>query len=231
MLRHGQSQWNLENKFTGWEDVSLSKNGVNEAIDAANLIQDQINFSFDIAYTSVLKRAIQTLNIVLEEINQMWLPVNKSWRLNERHYGGLQGLNKQETIQKFGEAQVQLWRRSYHVKPPKSDYFNFQDEKYKLVDRLDLPRCESLEDTVSRCIPYLRDCIEPEILKKKNILIVAHGNSLRALIKYLEGLSDQEIMKIEIPTGKPLVYILNNDLTVNGKYYLQSNSPDYAAIP
>ena len=227
MLRHGESLWNQENRFTGWEDVPLSQNGVFEARNAAQSMKEKLNFSFDIAFTSVLKRAIKTLDIVLEELDQLWIPVHKSWRLNERHYGTLQGLNKQDTIDEFGLEQVQKWRRSYSEKPPLFDFLDSRnpsfEAKYKNLKKEELPIGESLEQTISRCVPFLREELEPQILNNKHVLIVAHGNSLRALVKYWEGMRDEEIVNFEMPTGVPLVYLINDDLTVKGRYFLQES--------
>ena len=213
LLRHGQSQWNLENKFTGWTDVPLSPKGIEEARKAGRILK-QHNYSFDIAYTSVLKRAIHTLWLALEEMDQFWIPVKKSWRLNERHYGDLQGLNKAETAQKHSEEQVHIWRRSFATRPPLlkdgDERLPEYEEKYKLFDKNVLPRGESLKDTIDRFIPYWQDVIKPDVLAGKNVLISAHGNSLRALVMHLDKISSKDISNINIPTGIPLVYELED---------------------
>ena len=220
LLRHGQSQWNLENRFTGWWDVDLSEKGVEEARAAGRLLRER-GFDFDCCFTSVLTRAIRTLNLVLHEMDRLWLPVEKSWRLNERHYGGLTGLNKQETIDKVGAGQVKIWRRSYDVPPPPlpddSPYEVRSDRRYSGVE---VPRTESLKDTVARALPYSREEIEPALRSGKRVLIVAHGNSLRGIIKYLSNISDQDIVSLEIPTGEPIIYELATDLTVERRYDL-----------
>lgn len=224
IMRHGQSLWNMTNQFTGWSDVELSDNGVAEAVKAGNNLKLN-NFDFDICYTSYLKRAIKTLNIVLEQMDKQWLNVIKDWHLNERHYGALQGLNKDETKKQYGEEQVFIWRRSYNVAPPKLDESDLRnpakDVKYKTVSPSDLPLGESLEDTYNRVIPFFLSEIKPKLEMDKNILIVAHGNSLRALVKYLEKLSDEEITKVNIPTGVPLVYELDEKLNVISKKYIK----------
>ncbi|MBC1744377.1 2,3-diphosphoglycerate-dependent phosphoglycerate mutase [Listeria seeligeri] len=223
LIRHGQSEWNKLNLFTGWHDVDLSEEGVIEAKTAGKRIKEA-GLEFDIAFTSVLTRAIKTLNYVLEESDQMWLPVNKSWRLNERHYGALQGLNKQETAEKYGADQVQKWRRSYDTLPPLLEENDERqaknDRRYQLLDTHAIPSGENLKVTLERVIPYWMDTIAPEIKEGKRVVIAAHGNSLRALVKFLEGISDDEIMKLEIPTGVPLVYELNDELKPVNKYYL-----------
>nr|WP_260445203.1 2,3-diphosphoglycerate-dependent phosphoglycerate mutase [Listeria seeligeri] len=223
LIRHGQSEWNKLNLFTGWHDVDLSEEGVIEAKTAGKRIKEA-GLEFDVAFTSVLTRAIKTLNYVLEESDQMWLPVNKSWRLNERHYGALQGLNKQETAEKYGADQVQKWRRSYDTLPPlleESDERQAKnDRRYQLLDTHAIPSGENLKVTLERVIPYWMDTIAPEIKEGKRVVIAAHGNSLRALVKFLEGISDDEIMELEIPTGVPLVYELNDELKPVNKYYL-----------
>lgn len=224
IMRHGQSLWNMTNQFTGWSDVELSDNGVAEAVKAGNNLKLN-NFDFDICYTSYLKRAIKTLNIVLEQMDKQWLNVIKDWHLNERHYGALQGLNKDETKKQYGEEQVFIWRRSYNVAPPKLDESDLRnpakDVKYKAVSPSDLPLGESLEDTYNRVIPFFLSEIKPKLEMDKNVLIVAHGNSLRALVKYLEKLSDEEITKVNIPTGVPLVYELDEKLNVISKEYIK----------
>lgn len=221
LLRHGESVWNKENRFTGWTDVELSDKGVVEAKQAGGILKDK-NFTFDIAFTSVLERAIRTLEIVLDE-NGKEVPIIKSWRLNERHYGALQGLNKADTAQQYGEKQVAIWRRSYAVAPPpltrEDSRFPGKDPLYKNVNIDDLPLSESLKDTVERFLPYWHSTIEPLLRENKRILIVAHGNSLRALVKYLDGISDEDIVKLEIPTGIPYVYELDEFLKPQKSYY------------
>ena len=224
LLRHGESIWNKENRFTGWTDVDLSEEGVSQARQAGVSLKDK-GFTFDIAFTSVLKRAIRTLEIVLSEMKLERVPVLKSWRLNERHYGALQGLNKEKTAQKYGEEQVAIWRRSYSIAPPpltkEDSRFPGHDPLYKDVNSAELPLTESLKDTVERFLPYWQDDIEPLLRDQKRILIVAHGNSLRALVKYLDHVSDEDIVKLEIPTGVPLVYELAEEgLHATGKAYL-----------
>ncbi|MBF2465162.1 2,3-diphosphoglycerate-dependent phosphoglycerate mutase [Listeria welshimeri] len=223
LIRHGQSEWNKLNLFTGWHDVDLSEEGVVEAMTAGKRIKEA-GLEFDVAFTSVLTRAIKTLNYVLEESDQMWVPVNKSWRLNERHYGALQGLNKQETAEKYGADQVQKWRRSYDTLPPLLEENDERqaknDRRYQLLDTHAIPSGENLKVTLERVIPYWMDTIAPEIKEGRRVVIAAHGNSLRALVKFLEGISDDEIMELEIPTGIPLVYELNDDLKPVNKYYL-----------
>lgn len=222
LLRHGESIWNKENRFTGWTDVSLSDKGIEEAVLAGKLLKAN-NYDFDLAYTSVLKRANDTLDLVLKEMNKE-IPIIYNWKLNERHYGALQGLNKEETINKYGAEQVRQWRRSFSTLPPlltKSDpRYPGLDPKYKELNEVAIPLGESLELTMARVIEYYNNEIKNELLENKNILIVAHGNSLRSLIKYLENISDDEIMSVEIPTGKPYVYELDNNLKILAKYYL-----------
>ncbi|WP_296255796.1 2,3-diphosphoglycerate-dependent phosphoglycerate mutase [uncultured Ezakiella sp.] len=217
LVRHGQSEWNLENKFTGWVDVDLSEKGYAEAKHAGQILKDH-GLEFDKAYTSVLKRAIKTLNIILEETDQLWLPTVKSWRLNERHYGALQGLNKAETAEKYGDEKVHIWRRSYDTLPP---LMNENDELSQINDRRYLkdvvPMAENLKITLERVMPIWQDQIEPDLRAGKNIIIAAHGNSLRALTKHLEGISDEDIMGLEIPTGSPIIYELDHDLKVVDK--------------
>ena len=223
ILRHGESIWNLENLFTGWTDVDLSENGVVEAKQAGKILSEK-GFEFDICYTSYLKRAINTLNFVLQEMDREWLPVIKSWKLNERHYGSLQGKNKAETAKIFGEDQVKIWRRSFDIKPPElaeDDERNPAFQKmYKSVSKAELPLAESLKDTIARVIPYFEKEIKPKLESGQNILITAHGNSLRALVMYLEHISEKDILELNIPTGVPLVYYLNEDLSVISKEYL-----------
>ncbi|MFH1772188.1 MAG: 2,3-diphosphoglycerate-dependent phosphoglycerate mutase [Candidatus Omnitrophota bacterium] len=223
LLRHGESVWNLENRFTGWTDVGLSEKGVKEAHEGSKWLLKQ-GYTFDIAYTSVLKRAIATLWIVLEDMDLMWIPVERCWRLNERHYGALQGLNKIETVEKFGDEQVLIWRRSYDIRPPvlteDDQRYPGNDPRYKSLTRGQLPLTECLKDTVARFLPYWHDEIAPSILSGKRVLIAAHGNSLRALVKYLDDISDEDIVQLNIPTGIPLVYELDEDLNPLKHYYL-----------
>ena len=233
LLRHGESQWNLENRFTGWTDVDLTDNGRREAKAAGELLQQE-GFTFDIAYTSVLRRAIRTLWIALDALDLMWLPVVHSWRLNERHYGALQGLNKTETAAKFGEEQVLQWRRAYAVAPdplPPSDPRRISDDpRYKHVNAADMPLTESLKDTVARVIPFWNDSIAPAILRSRRVLVTAHGNSLRALIKHLDGLSDDAIVALNVPTARPLVYELDAGLKPIRHYYLGDASEIERAV-
>jgi len=223
LLRHGESQWNLENRFTGWADVDLTENGRREAKAAGELLRHE-GFTFDIAYTSVLRRAIRTLWIALDALDLMWLPVVHSWRLNERHYGALQGLNKAETAAKFGEEQVLKWRRAYAVAPdplPLSDVRRIADDpRYKHFNVNDTAATESLADTVARVIPFWKDSIAPAILRERRVLVTAHGNSLRALIKYLDRLSDDEVVALNVPTARPLVYELDAELKPIRHHYL-----------
>ena len=223
LVRHGQSEWNKTHRFTGWTDVDLTGHGRAEAGKAGEVL-NEMGFSFDLAYTSVLKRAIRTLDIILDEMDMMWLPVRKSWRLNERHYGNLQGLNKKEMAEKVGEEQVHIWRRSYDVPPPplaEDDKRNMRnDPRYANFDGDEFPLTECLKDTVERFLPYWENEIAPKIKEGKRLIIVAHGNSLRALVKYLDKVSDKEIVKLNIPTGIPLVYELDDDLNPIKNYYL-----------
>lgn len=223
LLRHGQSDWNRENRFTGWTDVDLSTTGIDEARHAGELLLNQ-GFTFDVAFTSVLKRAIRTLWVVLDVMDLMWIPVHRSWRLNERHYGALQGLNKAETATQYGEEQVKIWRRSYCVRPPALDStdprFPGCDRRYRDLTDQELPRSECLEDTVARFLPYWHDMIVPTILAGKRVLIAAHGNSLRALVKHLDEISDDQIVNLNIPTGVPLVYELDDQLRPMRHEYL-----------
>jgi 2,3-bisphosphoglycerate-dependent phosphoglycerate mutase len=223
LLRHGQSTWNLENRYTGWTDVGLSEQGVQEALFAGRLLQEK-QYVFDIAYTSVLKRAIKTLWIVLEETNQEWIPVVRAWQLNERHYGALQGLNKAETAKEYGEAQVKLWRRSYAVPPPPLDWEDPRhprfDPRYAGLTKEQLPSAESLKITLERVLPYWHQTLSPMIKSGKRLLISAHGNSLRALVKYLDHISDEAIPELNIPTGIPLVYELDAELNAIQHFYL-----------
>lgn len=222
-VRHGLSEWNALNQFTGWVDVDLSEKGIEEAKNAGKKIKEA-GINLDVAYTSVLKRAIKTCHYVLEESDQLWVPEYKSWRLNERHYGALQGLNKKETAEKYGDEQVQQWRRSYDTLPPllASDdpASATQDRRYDNLERRTIPGGENLKVTLERAIPYWEDNIAPSLLKGDTVLVAAHGNSLRALAKHIENISDDDIMGLEIPTGQPLVYELNDDLSVSNKYYL-----------
>ena len=223
LLRHGESTWNRENRFTGWTDVDLSEKGVAEAKEAAKTIREN-GLTFDVAFTSVLKRAIRSLWIVQDEMNLMWIPVWISWRLNERHYGALQGLNKAETAAKYGEEQVLKWRRSYDIRPPalkKTDErYPGIDPKYKDLNEKDIPLTECLRDTVNRFLPYWHDTIAPVIRSGKRVIISAHGNSIRALVKYLDNISDEDIVSLNIPTGVPLIYELDDNLKPTRHYYL-----------
>ncbi|HXX84654.1 MAG TPA: 2,3-diphosphoglycerate-dependent phosphoglycerate mutase [Casimicrobiaceae bacterium] len=223
LLRHGESVWNRENRFTGWTDVDLSAQGVEEAKSAGRVLREG-GFAFDVAYTSVLKRAIRTLWIALDELDLMWIPVHNSWRLNERHYGALQGLNKAETAAKFGDKQVLVWRRSYDIRPPALDpsdeRFPGRDVRYRDLSSRELPLTECLKDTVERFLPYWHEVIAPRVRAGERVLIAAHGNSLRALVKYLDGIGDAEIVGLNIPTGIPLVYELTDDLKPLRNYYL-----------
>jgi 2,3-bisphosphoglycerate-dependent phosphoglycerate mutase len=220
LVRHGQSQWNLENRFTGWWDVDLSDQGLTEARAAGALLKER-GYAFDRCFTSVLTRAIRTLHLMLHELDSLWLPVAKDWRLNERHYGGLTGLNKQEMIDKVGAEQVKIWRRSYDIPPPPlsedSEYDVSHDRRYSGVS---VPDTESLKDTIARALPYYELEIVPALQRNERVLVAAHGNSIRGIIKHLSGIGDQEIVGVEIPTGQPLVYELNDDLSVNDRYYL-----------
>jgi len=223
LLRHGQSAWNLENRFTGWTDVDLTEQGVAEAKKAAALLK-QGGYDFDVAYTSLLKRAIRTLWIVLDEMDRMWLPVERDWRLNERHYGALQGLNKAETAAKHGEEQVLIWRRSYAEPPPPleedDERFPGRDRRYASLSPGELPLTESLKLTVDRFLPYWEGTVAPAIRSGKRVLIAAHGNSLRALVKHLDGVSEEDIVGLNIPTGVPLVYELDDELKPIRHFYL-----------
>ena len=223
LLRHGESTWNKENRFTGWTDVDLSEKGVQEAHKAGKALLEQ-GYTFDIAYTSVLKRAIRTLWITLDEMDLMWIPVHRSWRLNERHYGALQGLNKSEMAAKFGEDQVRIWRRSYDTQPPAlektDDRYPGKDRRYKDLDPRDVPATECLKDTVARFLPYWHETIAGTVRSGKRVIIAAHGNSLRALVKYLDDVSDKAIVDLNIPTGIPLVYELDPSLKPIKHYYI-----------
>ncbi len=223
LLRHGESIWNKENLFTGWTDVDLSEKGVEEAREAGRVLKGQ-GYAFDIAFTSVLKRAIRTLWLALDEMDLMWIPVVRDWRLNERHYGALQGLNKSETAAKYGEQQVKIWRRSYDVRPPALDEEDprspAKDRRYTDLLKKDIPLAECLKDTVERFLPCWHDVISPVVRSGKRVVIAAHGNSLRALVKYLDGISDEAITELNIPTGMPLVYELDDSLRPLRNYYL-----------
>lgn len=223
IVRHGQSLWNLENKFTGWTDVGLSEKGIKEAQNAGKLLKD-LNYTFDIAYTSVLKRANDTLYYILDELNERNIPIKYSYKLNERHYGALQGLNKDETKEKYGEEQVKLWRRSADVRPPalitEDERYPGNDPKYKDLTKGELPLTENLIDTIKRVTEYWQSDIAPTIKEDKNVIIVAHGNSLRGLIKYLDNLSNDEVIKLEIDTGRPICYELDDNLKPIKHYYI-----------
>ena len=224
LLRHGQSQWNLENRFTGWWDVDLSEQGVSEARGAGALLRER-GYAFDRCFTSVLTRAIRTLHLVLHELDSLWLPVAKDWHLNERHYGGLTGLNKQEMIDRVGAEQVKIWRRSYDIPPPPlpsdSPYDVSADRRYKGIP---VPATESLKDTIARALPYYELEIVPALQRNERVLVAAHGNSIRGIIKNLSQIGDDEIVGVEIPTGQPLVYELNEDLSVRESYYLSERA-------
>jgi len=232
MLRHGQSTWNLENRFTGWTDVGLTDLGRQEAHNAGKQLREN-GFIFDLAFTSVLKRAIHTLWITLEEMELEWIPVYNAWQLNERHYGALQGLNKAETATKFGEAQVKVWRRSYDVPPPALEWEDPRhphfDPRYDGLAKAELPACESLKLTLERVLPYWHNTLAPTIKSGKRVLVAAHGNSLRAMVKYLDNISDQEIVELNIPTGIPLVYELDDELRPLKSYYLADEEAVKAA--
>lgn len=223
LIRHGESSWNKENRFTGWTDVPLSDKGVEEA-RAAGLLLKKEGFSFDLAFTSVLKRAIKTLWLALEEMDRMWIPVRHSWKLNERHYGALQGLNKAETAEKYGDEQVKIWRRSYDVRPPllekDDERYPGKDPRYTNLSPTELPAGECLADTVARVVPYWEQSIVPEIRAGKKVIIAAHGNSLRALVKYLDNISDNDILELNIPTGVPLIYKLDSGMKPTDRHYL-----------
>jgi len=223
LLRHGESIWNKEDRFTGWTDVDLSDRGITEAKEAGRTLREK-GYAFDVAFTSVLKRAIRTLWLVLDEMDLMWIPVYRSWRLNERHYGALQGLNKAEMAVKVGEEQVHKWRRGYDIRPPSLDKtdkrYPGNDPKYRELVENELPLTESLKDTIARCIPYWHDVIAPTLKAGKHVIVSAHGNSLRALVKYLDNIGDNQIVNLNIPTGIPLVYELDKDLKPLSHYYL-----------
>ncbi len=223
LVRHGESTWNKENLFTGWTDVDLSEKGMTEAREAGVVLRKE-GFRFDAAYTSVLKRAIRTLWIILDEMDEMWIPVSRDWRLNERHYGALQGLNKAQTAEKYGEEQVKLWRRSYDIRPPAleetDERYPGRDPRYRGLSKAQLPIAECLKDTVERFLPSWHNGIAPAVQSGKKVIIVAHGNSLRALVKYLDNVSDEAIVELNIPTGMPLVYELDADCRPLRSYYL-----------
>jgi 2,3-bisphosphoglycerate-dependent phosphoglycerate mutase len=223
LVRHGESTWNKENRFTGWTDVELSDKGRQEAKEGGEVLKRE-GYTFDVAYTSVLKRAIRTLWTVLDEMDLMWIPVHRTWRLNERHYGALQGLNKAETAEKFGEQQVKIWRRSYDVPPPAltpdDPRFPGNDPRYANLTKEELPLTECLKDTVARFLPYWHETIAPAVKSGQKVLIAAHGNSLRALVKYLDNVSEADIVELNIPTGMPLVYELDDNLKPLKRYYL-----------
>ena len=224
LVRHGQSQWNLENRFTGWTDVELSEKGVNEAIEAGKVLKEK-GYHFDLAFTSELKRAQNTLKYILKEMNEEDIEIRKSWRLNERHYGALQGLNKDETKEKYGENQVLLWRRSTDVRPPElavdDPRFPGNDPKYSSLSEADLPKTENLLDTIDRVIKYWDSDIKPALEEGRNIIIAAHGNSLRALMKYLDNISDEDVIKLELETGNPICYELDDNLKPITHYYVK----------
>lgn len=233
IIRHGESEWNKKNLFTGWMDVELSDKGKEEAKKAGLLLKEE-NYDFDICYTSYLKRAIHTLNRVLEGMDREWLPVIKSYKLNERHYGALQGLNKAETADKYGEEQVKIWRRSFDIQPPvlpeNSEFNPRNEEQYRGIDKDSLPLCESLKDTITRVVPYFNEVIKKDMMEGKRVLIAAHGNSIRSLVKYFENLTEDEIIDVNIPTGIPLVYEFDDNFNVTDKYYLGDKSLIDASI-
>ena len=223
LIRHGESTWNVDNRFTGWTDVDLSPKGVGEAHEAARLLKEG-GYTFDVAHTSTLKRAIRTLWLLLDDMDLMWLPVHRSWRLNERHYGALQGLNKAETAAKYGDAQVLTWRRSFADPPPAlapdDERHPCHDRRYAGLSAEEMPACESLKDTIARFLPYWHQSIAPDVRSGKRVIVAAHGNSLRALVKYLDNMGDDEVVGLNIPTGVPLVYELDDDLKPLKHYYL-----------
>jgi 2,3-bisphosphoglycerate-dependent phosphoglycerate mutase len=233
LVRHGESTWNKENRFTGWTDVDLSEKGRQEALEGGRVLKAE-GYNFDVAYTSVLKRAIRTLWIILDEMDLMWIPVCRAWQLNERHYGALQGLNKSETAEKFGEEQVKIWRRSYDIRPPALDpadeRFPGHDQRYRGLTPEQLPLTECLKDTVERFLPYWHSTIAPAVRSGQQVLIAAHGNSLRALVKYLDNVSESDIVGLNIPTGMPLVYELDGDLKPTSRYYLGDPEKVQAAM-
>ena len=233
LLRHGESEWNQENRFTGWTDVDLSERGRSEAHDAGRLLRTE-GYDFDVAYTSLLKRAILTLDIALGELDLLWIPVVKDWRLNERHYGALQGLNKAETAAKHGDAQTKIWRRSYDIPPPpldpRDERHPSRDRRYRQLTPAQLPLTESLKDTVARVVPYWLSMIGPDVQSGRRVVIAAHGNSLRALVKYLDEVSEADIVELNIPTGIPLVYELDEQLKAVRHYYLGDAAAAAAAV-
>ena len=233
LLRHGESEWNLANRFTGWKDVDLTDTGVKQAQSAGKLLSEA-GFEFDQAYTSVLKRAIKTYNIAADVMDQSWLPVKRSWRLNERHYGALQGLNKAETAAKYGDEQVHIWRRSYATPPPKLDWDDERniagDRRYHALSKDQIPLGECLKDTVARVLPYWHEHIVPDLKAGKRLIIAAHGNSLRSLVQYLDNVSETDILKLNIPTGVPLVYELDDELKPINSYYLGDQEALTAAM-
>ncbi|MEJ2325984.1 MAG: 2,3-diphosphoglycerate-dependent phosphoglycerate mutase [Chromatiaceae bacterium] len=233
LLRHGESEWNKSNQFTGWTDVDLTEEGRKQAKQAGEILRQE-GYTFDVAYTSVLKRAIRTLWIALDELDLMWIPVHRSWRLNERHYGGLQGLNKAETAAKYGDDQVKIWRRSYDIPPPAlekdDERYPGRDPRYAELSAAELPTTECLKDTVERFLPYWHEVIAPAIKSGKKVIIAAHGNSLRALVKYLDHVSDTDILELNIPTGVPLVYELDDNLNPIKHYYLGDQAAIEAAM-
>ncbi len=233
LVRHGESDWNKQNRFTGWTDVDLSEKGRAEALEGARVLKQE-GYTFDVAYTSVLKRAIRTLWTILDEMDLMWIPVHRSWRLNERHYGALQGLNKSETAAKFGEDQVKIWRRAYAIAPPPLDKSDERwpghDRRYKDLSASELPLTECLKDTVARFLPYWHETIAPAIKSGQRVIVAAHGNSLRALVKYLDNVSDDDIVGLNIPTGVPLVYELDDHLKPIKHYYLGDQEKIKAAM-
>ena len=227
LLRHGESVWNKENRFTGWTDIGLSETGISEARQAGDALRAN-GFDFDVCYTSYLKRAIHTLNIVLERLDREWLPVYKSWKLNERHYGALQGLNKSETAAEYGEDQVKIWRRSFDIRPPILDETDKRNPKFCVQYRneplADMPLTESLKDTIERTVPYFEEIIKKDMVQGKRVIIAAHGNSLRALVKHFDKISDREIIDVNIPTGIPLVYEFDETFKTINKYYLADDN-------
>ena len=233
LLRHGESVWNQENRFTGWTDVGLTEKGLAEALAAGRLLKES-GFAFDVAYTSMLKRAIKTLWITLEQMDRMWIPVHHSWRLNERHYGALQGLNKAETATKYGDAQVKIWRRSYDTPPPAlaigDPRLEIGNPRYAELGANEFPKTECLKDTVARFLPYWHDTIAPAVKSGRSVIVAAHGNSLRALIKYLDDVSEEEIVELNVPTGRPLVYELDAELKPIKHYYLGNQAEIEAAM-
>ena len=233
LVRHGQSLWNKENRFTGWVDVDLSEQGLGEAHSAGALLREQ-GFDFDMVHTSMLKRAIRTMWCILDELDRMWLPVERSWRLNERHYGALQGLNKSETVEKHGEEQVLIWRRSYATPPPAMSTddpgWPGNDRRYDAVPRELMPCCEALKHTVDRSLPYWEDVIRPQLMDGQRVLVVAHGNSLRALIKHFDGISEEDIVGLNLPTGVPIVYDVSSDGVPTNRRFLGDSAAIEAAM-